>query len=76
MPTYRSKKLKPCKTCGVKPVLEHWSSGGPMYAVRCDNPDRPDSCSDAFDYSKSRNPEEAIKKWNEYQDKVEAKSEE
>ncbi|MGI6235718.1 MAG: hypothetical protein ACOYI6_10785, partial [Christensenellales bacterium] len=67
MPTYHDKRLKPCKTCSVKPVLEHWSSGGPMYAVRCDNPERPDSCDEAFDYSKNRNPEKAIERWNEYQ---------
>lgn len=23
-----NKKLKPCRRCGVKPVLEHWASGG------------------------------------------------
>ena len=38
-----------------------------MYAVRCDNPERPDSCDEAFDYSKNRNPEKAIERWNEYQ---------
>lgn len=48
MPTYRDRRLKPCATCKTKPVLEHWASGGPMYAVRCDNPDRPDSCDDGF----------------------------
>lgn len=68
MTTYHDKRLKPCKTCGVKPVLEHWSSGGPMFAVRCDNPDRPNSCDLAFHYSKCRNPQEAIKRWNEYQE--------
>lgn len=67
MSTYHDKRLKPCKTCGTNPVLEHWSSGGPMYAVRCDNPDRPDSCSDAFYYSMSNNADEAITKWNKYQ---------
>lgn len=64
-------KMKPCKTCGVKPVLEHWASGGPMYAVRCNNPDRPNACDRAFNYSKSRNPDEAVRKWNEYQVKHE-----
>ena len=65
----RSSRLKPCHTCGVKPVIERWwSSGGPWYAVRCTNPDRPDSCSDAFYYSESRSSEEAIQKWNHYQD--------
>lgn len=74
MATYRNRKLKPCRTCGTKPVLEHWASGGPMYAVRCDNPDRPDSCSDAFYYSMCRNPDEAIRRWNEYQEKQQCHS--
>ena len=68
MATYKDRRLKPCKTCGTKPVLEHWSSGGPMFAVRCDNPDRPDSCDDAFYYSKCRNPDETVRRWNEYQE--------
>lgn len=69
----RGRRLKPlpCKTCGVKPVVEHWASGGPMYAVRCDNPDRPDSCNDAFNHSKCRNREEAVRKWNEFQTQTE-----
>lgn len=67
MPTYFDKRLKPCKTCGVKPVLEYWTSGGPVFAVRCDNPNRPDSCSEGFYQSKCRDPMEAIEKWNEYQ---------
>ncbi len=41
-----------------------------MYAVRCDNPDRPESCDRAFYYSMCRNPGEAIRKWNEYQESV------
>lgn len=69
MPTYKDKRLKPCKTCGVMPVLEHWASGGPVFAVRCNNPDRPDSCDEGFYISKSRNPEKAIQKWNEYQER-------
>lgn len=66
MPTYHNRQLKPCKNCGVRPVLEHWTSGGYMFAVRCDNPDRPDDCNHGFYQSMSRNPEEAIKKWNEW----------
>ena len=41
-----------------------------MYAIRCDNPDRTKSCDDAFYYSMCRSPEEAIKKWNEYQERL------
>lgn len=62
-------KLKPCKTCGVKPVFEHWASGGSMFAVRCNNPNRPDFCDQGFDFSKDRNPQKAIAKWNEYQER-------
>lgn len=63
-------KMKPCAICKTMPVLEHWSSGGPMYAVRCNNPDRPDSCSDGFYYSRSRNNKEAIERWNEWQEHI------
>lgn len=58
-------KLKVCKRCGVKPVLERWSSGGLKYAVRCNNPDRGGGCDWKFYHSRSNNPEDAIKKWNE-----------
>ena len=66
MPTYHDRRLKPCKNCGVKPVLEHWASGGPMLAVRCDNPDRPDDCDEGFYVSKCRDPNKAIEAWNRW----------
>lgn len=47
------KNLKPCRICGGDPVMEYWHSGGSVVAVRCDNPDRPDACSEAFYYSRS-----------------------
>ncbi len=56
----------PCKNCGVKPVMEIWSSGGMMYAIRCNNTYRPDDCDNGFNYSKCRNPDEAIRRWNEW----------
>lgn len=31
-------ELKPCPFCGSKPIIEHWSSGGYMYMVKCNNP--------------------------------------
>lgn len=34
-------KLKPCPLCGRNPIIEHWSSGGKMYMVKCNNPDCP-----------------------------------
>ena len=61
-------KLKPCSVCGVMPVFEYWASGRMIYAVRCNNPDRPDSCDIPFYYSRSSSFEEAIIKWNAYQD--------
>lgn len=64
-----NEKLKPCpcKICGGKPAIEYWSSGGLVVAVRCDNPDRPDACDEAFYYSRSKNLKEAVRKWNEFQ---------
>lgn len=63
-------KLKPCKTCGVKPVVETWASGGLKFAIRCDNPNRPESCSIPFYLSISKSKDEAINKWNEYQETI------
>ena len=57
-------KLKPCSVCGVMPVFELWASGGTICAIRCNNPDRPDSCDIPFYYSRSNNSDEAIIKWN------------
>lgn len=34
-------ELKPCPLCGRKTIIEHWSSGGTMYMVKCNNPDCP-----------------------------------
>lgn len=70
------RRLLPCHQCGVKPVLEMWSSGGFKCAVRCDNPDRPDSCTNAFFYSMSRNTDETIRRWNEYQQMTDAERQE
>lgn len=33
-----AEELKPCLFCGKKPIIERWSSGGPMYMVKCNNP--------------------------------------
>ena len=68
MATYKDRRLKPCKNCGVRPVLETWASGGMMFAIRCDNPDRPDDCDNGFNLSKCRNPDEAVKRWNDWVD--------
>ena len=54
-----------CKCCGVKPVLETWSSGGFKCAVRCNNPDRGDECDKKFYHSLSNNREDAIQKWDD-----------
>ena len=28
-----------CPYCGKKPIIEHWSSGGSMFMVKCNSPD-------------------------------------
>lgn len=58
-------KLKPCKRCGIAPVLERWASDGKWYAVRCNNPDRVDECDYKFYKSMSNNPAESARIWNE-----------
>lgn len=57
--------IKVCKHCGIKPVLEMWSSGGFKCAVRCNNPDRGNECNQKFYQSISNNREDAIRKWND-----------
>lgn len=32
-------ELKNCRYCGKKPIIEHWSSGGLMFIVKCNSPD-------------------------------------
>lgn len=59
------KRMKPCKRCGVNPVLETWNSGGLKCAVHCNNPNRENECDWKFYYTMSNNQEEAIKKWND-----------
>lgn len=34
-------KLELCPLCERKPIIEHWSSGGTIYMVKCNNPDCP-----------------------------------
>lgn len=41
-----------------------------MFAVRCNNPDRPKSCDKAFYYSMCHDHDEAIEKWDEYQESL------
>lgn len=31
--------LKPCPYCGRKPIIEHWSSGGRVYMIKCNTAD-------------------------------------
>lgn len=56
-----SKNLKPCKFCGRKPIIEHWSSGGMMYMVKCNNPDCPVPVES---YPKGHNLDKVIVEWN------------
>ena len=38
-------RLKPCRICGGRKIkVETWRSGGPMYMVKCNNPDCPVPC--------------------------------
>lgn len=54
-------KLKSCPLCGRKPIIEHWSSGGMMYMVKCNNPDCPVP---VVSYPNGRNLDEVIAEWN------------
>lgn len=56
-----NEELKPCPLCGRKPIIEHWSSGGKMYMVKCNNPDCPVP---AESYPKGHNIIEVISEWN------------
>jgi len=58
-------KMKVCKRCGIKPVLEVWGGGGLKCAVRCNNPDRADGCDWKFYHSLSNNKDDAVRRWNE-----------
>lgn len=54
-------ELKPCPLCGRKPIIEHWSSGGTMYMVKCNNPDCPVPVTS---YPTGHNLDEVIAEWN------------
>ena len=56
-----SKELKACPICGRKPTIEHWSSGGTMYMVKCNNPDCPVP---VVSYPNGHNLNEVIAEWN------------
>lgn len=56
-----SEELKPCPICGKKPVIEHWSSGGMMFMVKCNNQDCPVPIAS---YPKGRDLNMVIKAWN------------
>lgn len=54
-------ELKPCPFCGRKPIIEHWSSGGPMFMVKCNNP----NCSVPVEgYPTGHHLPEVEKEWN------------
>ena len=56
--------LKPCPFCGKTPRIEHWSSGGMMYMVKCSNPDCPVP---VVSYPSGHNLSEVISEWNRRQ---------
>ena len=49
-----------CPYCGKKPIIEHWSSGGHMYMVKCNNPD----CLHLEMYPKGHNLDEVKTEWD------------
>ena len=54
-------KLKSCPFCGRYPVIERWSSGGPMFMVKCNNGD----CDVPLDgYPSGRDLTEVAIEWN------------
>lgn len=56
-----TEKLLPCSLCGKRPIIEHWSSGGIMYMVKCNNPDCPVPDNG---YPTGRKLENVIEEWN------------
>ena len=56
-------KALPCPICGSKKVIiERWSSGGPMYMVKCNEPDcSPDP---PAIYPTGRDLNKVIEEWN------------
>lgn len=56
-----SEDLKQCPFCGKKPIIEHWSSDGMMYMVKCNNPDCPVP---VVSYPSGRDLNMVIKEWN------------
>ena len=58
-------KILPCPFCGRKPIIEHWSSGGIMYMVKCNNPDCPVPVNS---YPTGRNLNDVEDEWNKRSD--------
>lgn len=56
-----SKKLESCPFCGREPVIEHWSSGGAMYMIKCGNPDCPVP---VVSYPAGHDFDEVLAEWN------------
>lgn len=54
-------KLELRPLCKRKPIIEHWSSGGTIYMVKCNNPDCPVP---AISYPTGHNLDEVIAEWN------------
>lgn len=56
-----TEKLLPCRLCGKRPIVEHWSSGGIMYMVKCNSPDCPVPDNG---YPAGRDLKKVIEAWN------------
>lgn len=59
-------ELKSCPFCGRKAIIEHWSSGGIMYMVRCNNADCPVPLNG---YPAGYDLNDVIERWNRRTDK-------
>ena len=60
-------KLKPCRLCGKRAIIENWSSGGPMYMAKCSNPDC-EIGQEITNIAKGHNLPRVITEWNQMQD--------
>ena len=69
---FHSKKIfpKPCGVCGGLSVITRLEGNNPQFAVRCNIPNDPENCYKAYYYSISKTPDDAIRKWNKYQDHI------
>lgn len=56
-----SEEIKIMSALRKKPIIEHWSSGGRMYMLKCNNPNCPVPVTS---YPTGHNLDEVIAEWN------------